>query len=178
MWGLFYFLLDRYPAITGIRKIFLGDYALTHQSLTVDGQWGNSDGVLDSLRIQFKSDGFAEKILDERDVLFIQIVPDSTMGNFNVLRFLNLRQDIERKIDDRLQNKKLGKWFAGDMGAGANMLFYVDDWNKSIEVVKELLKEEQLLDHVLIAKRIMTTKEDWNYEVVFPIEYQGVFNQM
>src|SRR6478735_7267423 len=49
-------------------KIFLGDYALTHQSLTVDGQWGNSDGVLDSLRIQFKSDGFAEKILDERDV--------------------------------------------------------------------------------------------------------------
>jgi hypothetical protein len=46
------------------------------------------------------------------------------------------------------------------------------------QAVTEVLKEEDLLDHVLIAKRIMTTKEDWSYEVVFPTEYEGVFNQM
>lgn len=159
-------------------QIFLGEYALTHQKFNSVHQLANSDNILDSLRTQFKTDGFVEKILEDRDVMFVQIVPDSTMDNMDALGFLNLRQDIEGKIDERLQSAGLGEWFAGDMGAGGNMLFFVDNWNKSMETVMEVLKEEDLLDHVLITKRIMTTKEDWSYEVVYPTEYQGVFNQM
>lgn len=159
-------------------QIFLGEYALTYQKFNFVHQLANSDNILDSLRTQFKTDGFVEKILEDRDVMFVQIVPDSTMDNMDALGFLNLRQNIEGKIDDRLQSKNLGEWFAGDMGAGGNMLFFVDDWKRSTETVMEVLKEEGLLDHVLIAKRIMTTKEDWSYEVVYPTGYQGVFNQM
>jgi hypothetical protein len=58
------------------------------------------------------------------------------------------------------------------------MLFFVDDWNKSLKVAIEVLRTEDLLEHVLIAKRVMITKEDWSYEIIFPVEYQGVFNQM
>jgi hypothetical protein len=159
-------------------QIFLGDHALTHQKFTSVQQLANSDNICDSLRTLFKTNGFTEKILDHRDVMFVQIVPDTAMDNLDALGFLNLRQDIEGKIDERLQSKNLGEWFAGDMGAGGNMLFFVDDWNKSMEIVMEILKEEELLDHVLITKRIMTTNEDWSYEVVYPPEYQGVFNQM
>lgn len=159
-------------------QIFLGDYALTHQKFSSVQVLANSDNILDSLRTLFKTNGFAEKIQDDRNVMFIQIVPDTAMGNLDALGFLNLRQDIEGKIDERLQIKNLGEWFAGDMGAGGNMLFFVDDWNKSMEAVMEVLKEEALLDHVLITRRIMRTKEDWSYEVVYPTEYQGVFNQM
>lgn len=159
-------------------QIFLGDYFLTHQKFNSVQQLASSDKMLDSLRTLFKANGFAEKILDDRDVMFVQIVPDTAMNNLNAFRFLNLRQEIEEKIDERLQSRNLGEWFSGDMGAGGNMLFFVDDWNKSMETVTEVLKEEDLLDHVLITKRIMTTKDDWSYEVVYPTEYQGVFNQM
>jgi len=31
---------------------------------------------------------------------------------------------------------------------------------------------------VLIAKRIMTPGDDWNYEVVYPVDYEGVFNPL
>jgi hypothetical protein len=110
--------------------------------------------------------------------MFVQIVPDSAMNNVDNWSFLNLRQEIEGKIDERLESKNLGEWFAGDMGASGNMLFFVADWNKSMETVMEILKEEALLDHVLIAKRLMMTNEDWCYEVVYPTGYQGVFNQM
>ena len=96
----------------------------------------------------------------------------------DALGFLNLRQKIEGQIDEKLQINNLGEWFAGDLGAGANMLFFIDDWDKSMGTVIEVLRKENLLDHVLIAKRIMTSAEDWSYEIVYPIEYEGVFNQM
>ena len=72
----------------------------------------------------------------------------------------------------------MGEWFAGDMGAGANMLFFITDWDKANEAVMEILREENLLDHVLITKRIGISEDDWKYEVVYPLEYEGVFNQM
>ena len=114
----------------------------------------------------------------EKDVMFIQIIPDSTMGTFDQLRFLNFRQEIEGQIDEALHRKNLGEWFTGDIGAGANMLFFITDWDKANETVMKILEQENLLDHVLIAKRIGTSEADWNYEVVYPLEYEGIFNQM
>ncbi len=158
--------------------IFLDDDALTHQNFSSVQQLPNAATILDSLRTQFKADGFAERIFKDRDVMFIQIMPDSTMNENDVSGFINLRHDIEEKIDEKLKTSNLGEWFAGDMGAGANMLFFVDDWNASMEIVMEVLKEEKLLDRVLITKRIATAKDEWNYEIVYPTEYQGIFNEI
>ncbi len=159
-------------------QIFLGDYALTHQKFIDKQVIKNNNTLLDSIRNSIEKNGFVKQLTDDRDVIFIQIVPDSSMGNFDALRFLNLRQEIEEKIDHRLKMHNLGEWFAGDMGAGGNMLFFVDNWDNANEEVMKLLKEEDLVDHVLIAKRIMASADDWNYEVVYPTDYEGVFNQM
>jgi hypothetical protein len=148
---------------------------MSHQKFTEIIHLKIEDQIIDSLTNRFLNDGFVSKITAERDVMFIQIAPDSTMGNIDALRFLNLRQVIEDIIDERLQSKNYGEWFAGDMGAGGNMLFFINDWEKANEIVMEVLQEEDLIDHVLIAKRIFTSNDDWNYEIVYPLEYEGVF---
>jgi hypothetical protein len=158
--------------------IFVDKFALTHQKFTSVDLFEYSDVILDSLRKQFTNEGFVEKTQEGRDVMFIQIIPDSAMSSTDALGFLNFRQEIEDKIDRRLQADNLGEWFAGDMGAGGNMLFFVNDWEKSTETVMEVLKDQELLDHVLIAKRIFATEDDWSYEIVYPAEYEGIFNQM
>lgn len=159
-------------------QLFIGEYALTHQRLKNVERFNFDLKIIDSLTNIFINEGHKLKLGEERDVMFIQIIPDSTMGNMESLGFLNLRQDIEGRIDVRLRSKNLGEWFAGDMGAGGNMLFFIDEWDKSFEIVKQLLQEENLIEHVLIAKRINTKIDDWNYEIVYPLEYEGVFNQM
>lgn len=159
-------------------QIFIGEYALTHQRLRNVGRFNYDLKIVDSLTNVLLNEGHKLKLGEERDVMFIQIIPDSTMGNIESLGFLNLRQDIEGRIDERLKSKNLGEWFAGDMGAGGNMLFFIDDWDNASETVNELLREENLIDHVLIAKRINTKTDDWNYEIVYPLEYEGIFNQM
>ena len=133
---------------------------------------------MDSLSVLFQKEGWATKLGKERDVMFIQIVPDSTMSNLESFGFVDLRQSVEDKIDDALKRGNLGEWFAGDMGAGGNMLFFVDDWDSANELVLEVLNEEGLLEHVLIAKRIMIGEGDWNYEIVYPVEFEGIFNSM
>jgi hypothetical protein len=159
-------------------QVFLGEYALTHQRFKGVKELKNEKATLDSLEVSFVNQEFATKMTTEKDVMFIQIIPDSTMGTVDQLRFLNFRQEIEQQIDEALQSKNLGEWFAGDMGAGANMLFFITDWAKANETVMEILEQENLLDHVLITKRIGTSEADWNYEVVYPLEYEGIFNQM
>lgn len=159
-------------------QVFLGEYALTHQRFRSVEKFKNEKANLDSLEASFYNQGLVTKMSTEKDVMFIQIIPDSTMGTFDVLRFLNFRQKIEEQIDEALKRKNLGEWFAGDMGVGANMLFFITDWDKANEAVMEILKQENLLDHVLITKRIGTSEDDWNYEVVYPLEYEGIFNQM
>lgn len=159
-------------------QVFLGEYALTHQRFKSVKEFGNEKRILDSLEALFNNQGFVTKMSTEKDVMFIQIIPDSAMGSFDQVRFLNLRHKIEGQIDEALRGESLGEWFAGDMGAGANMLFFINDWDKANEVVLEILRQENLLDHVLITKQVRTSEEDWNYEVVYPLEYEGVFNQM
>jgi hypothetical protein len=159
-------------------QIFLGKYALIKQRFVDRKEVKNKTAFVDSTTTLLEKNGFVEKLSNERDEMFIQIVPGSKMGTFDALRFLNLRQQIEVRIDEQLKVKNLGEWFAGDMGAGGNMLFFIDNWDSAIEAVIEVLKEENLIDHVLIAKRIMTSPDDWSYEVVYPLDYEGVFNPL
>jgi hypothetical protein len=159
-------------------QVFLGQFALTHQRFSSIKEFENLKTTLDSLENSFSDQGLVTKMTTEKDVMFIQIIPDSAMGTVDALRFLNLRQKIEGQLDEALQSRNLGEWFAGDVGAGANMLFFITDWDKANEEVIEILRQENLLDHVLITKRIGTSEDDWNYEVVYPLEYEGTFNQM
>gem|GEM_PF-1177024 len=159
-------------------EISLSDRAMFHQRFRSTTSIPESANALDSLKYNITSERFAKRLFDGKDLLFIQIIPDSSMSNFDVFGFLNLRQEIEGKIDERLRRNNLGEWVAGDIGAGANMLFDVEDWQEAMLVAMEILKDEELLDHVIIAKRIMTHADDWRYEVVYPIAYEGAFSDM
>jgi hypothetical protein len=107
--------------------------------------------------------------------MFIQLRPK----NENDLEVLDLRQKIETKLESVLSNNGIGEWVAGDLGpGGANMLFEVTDWNKAFQLVIEQLNTEGLINNCLISKRLYTADTDWNYEIVYPVDFQGIFNQM
>jgi hypothetical protein len=159
-------------------KLYHNQSYLTEQFIVQVNQFANDEKIIDSLTSYYTQQGLIMKSDADQEVMFVQIIPDSTMSNLDQLRFLNLRQEIEDKIDEALKVRSLGKWFAGDMGVGANMLFFINDWEKASETTLKILKQENLIDHVLIAKRIVITKDDWNYEIIYPIEFSGVFNEM
>jgi hypothetical protein len=159
-------------------KVYHNKSYLTEQVITQTARFDFDNKTIDSLIDYHARQEFVMKSGADQEVMFVQIVPDSAMSNLDGLRFLNLRQKIEDKIDEVLKSKNLGKWFAGDMGVGANMLFFTNDWAKATEITLEILKQEDLIDHVLIAKRIVITKDDWNYEIIYPIEFTGVFNEL
>lgn len=155
-------------------KIWMGDYALINQEFTSTIKIADKD----STQAKYEGEGFKSRLYNERDVMFIQIIPDSSMSNLEVLGFLNYRQEIEKKIDIALKQNNIGEWFAGDLGAGANMLFFIDNWDLAIKTVMAELLKEELMNHVIITKRLTIAPGDWTYEIVFPVEYEGTFNQM
>lgn len=133
-----------------------------------------SESEVDSIKSTLKNKGYRESFDNIRKVIFVQLQPK----NENDLQVLDLRHSMEEKIHEKLNNNELGKWIAGDLGpGGANMLFEVTEWEKSIELIMDILNQENLLDKSLVIKRLNTAEDDWNYEIIFPIDYNGVFNQ-
>jgi len=110
------------------------------------------------------------------EVLFVQIRPT---GFKDEMELLDKRQEIEDKLSKALENKKLGEWFAGDLGpGGGNMLYTVTDIDKSLQIVLDVLQQNKLDKNVLIGRRVLVEKDDWFYEVIYPKEYSGDFNTM
>jgi len=110
------------------------------------------------------------------DVLFVQIQPT---GFKDEMQLMDKRQEIETLTSNALQDKKLGEWFAGDLGpGGGNILYRVSDINRSIEIILNVLQQYGLEHNVLIGRRVLIDKADWFYEVIYPTKYAGDFNTM
>ena len=60
-------------------QIFYGEYVLTHQRFTNTIHFNNDNRIIDSLISSISNQGLKDKLVDEKDVMFIQIVPDSAM---------------------------------------------------------------------------------------------------
>jgi len=110
------------------------------------------------------------------NVLFVQIQPT---GFKNEIELLDKRQEIEDKLNTVLETKKLGEWFAGDIGpGGGNMLYTVTNIEITLQTILQVLKQNNLEKNVLIGRRIMIDKGDWFYEVIYPTKFTGTFNTM
>ena len=134
-----------------------------------------SASAIDSIRSNLKNKGYREQFDQLDKVIFVQIQPK----NENDLHVLDLRHSVEDKIDQILSDNELGHWIAGDLGpGGANMLFEVTNWDKAIPKIMKVLNQEGILSQTLITKRLNTAEDDWNYEVIYPIDFNGAFNQM
>ena len=86
---------------------------------------------------------------------------------------LDARHKMEEKIHEKLESIGLGEWIADDLGpGGANMLSKVTEWEKSIQLILDILNQENLLYKGLLVKRWITSEDDWNYEIIYPIDYE------
>jgi hypothetical protein len=130
---------------------------------------------MEKIESELLEKGYRSKFDNKKNLMFIQIRPK----DLNDLKVLDLRHKMETKIESRLSKNGIGEWVAGDLGpGGANMLFEVSDWDNAFQIVIELLNSEGLINNCLISKRLYTADDDWNYEVVYPTDYNGIFNQM
>ena len=134
-----------------------------------------SESEIDSINSNLKGKGYRDNFDNIGKIIFVQMQPK----NENDFQVLDLRHKMEEKIHEELKSNGIGEWVAGDLGpGGANMLFEVTEWKKSIPMIMNILNQEGLLKNSLIMKRLNTAKDDWNYEIIYPIDYNGVFNQM
>jgi hypothetical protein len=94
----------------------------------------------------------------------------------NEMEALDKCGEIELKLDKALKLIGLGHWIAGDIGpGGANMLFEVSNIDNAISTILELLAKEGLDNKSVIGRRINEDSENWFYEVVYPINFNGIF---
>ncbi len=129
------------------------------------------EGALQAL----KAKGFEEQLEHKKDVLFVQL----QLSGKDTMELLELRHQTEVEIDRRLSANGMGRFIAGDLGpGGANMLFETDDWATAFQLIMERLNEAGLASDCLVAKRVYTADEDWSYDVVYPVAYAGVFDDM
>ncbi|KAB1158822.1 hypothetical protein F7018_06870 [Tenacibaculum aiptasiae] len=142
---------------------------------TIKNKKAITESEIDSINSNLKEKGYRDNFDDIGKIIFVQMRPK----NKNDFHVLDLRHKMEEKIHEELKSNGIGKWVAGDLGpGGANMLFEVTEWEKSIPMIINILNQENLLKNSLITKRLNTAKDDWNYEIIYPIDYDGVFNQM
>ena len=162
---------------TSLRKIrgtisFNSNYN-TNQEISLDEKIVKEE--LKGIENEMIKSGFRKKFDNKRNVMFVQLKPKSE----NALEALDLRHSVESEIENLLSINGLGEWIAGDLGpGGANMLFEIDDWDNSFQLIIGFLNSKGFINNCLITKRLYTADNDWNYEIVYPINYEGIFNQM
>jgi hypothetical protein len=58
------------------------------------------------------------------------------------------------------------------------MLFEVTNIDNAIPIIPDVLSKEGLHKKALIGRRLNTAKEDWFYEVIYPLNFSGQFLTM
>lgn len=103
-------------------------------------------------------------------VFFIQLQPKKG-DSVNVL---DLRLQISDKIDRKLMTNNLGTSYGADKGDGvANIEIEVNDWDRALPLIIETLINEDVLNNCVIGKRVYFEEDDYNYELIYPIDFNG-----
>jgi hypothetical protein len=151
-------------------------------------------------KISFDSDGNTiqtitkNKIISKKDVDAIVVALKKknyrhNFNNYNKVLYIQLRAknegdsdisdlglSVSDKIEKALFNGNLGISYGTAMGDGvANMEFEVKDWEKALSLALEILNTENVLENCLVGRRLYLEEEDWNYEIVYPIAFDGMF---
>jgi hypothetical protein len=114
--------------------------------------------------------------LKDTPTLFVQI--DWSAFKYD-LEPWDKREAILDNIEKDLQVQGHGEWIGCDVGnGGLNMLFEVEEIEKAIPIILEVVSEAGFAEKTTIGRRINTVKDDWFYEVIYPLNYSGVFLTM
>ncbi len=111
-----------------------------------------------------------EIIKDSPKVIFIQL---KTKDNPDLFQ---KRKIISKKIEDKLTANNLGTSYGIDKGDNViNLEVEVNDRDRSLAIIIEVLKEENALQHCIIGKRIYIEADDYLFEIIYPIDFEGQF---
>src|SRR5688572_11284056 len=102
--------------------------------------------------------------------LFVQWQYPSEIEFFKAM---DIRHELEIKIDSALRLAKLGEWIAGDMGpGGANMEFGIkSDPYTAIRIILHILRKKGLEKETVIATDIAFSGGKWSYKILYPKKY-------
>jgi hypothetical protein len=87
--------------------------------------------------------------------------------------YVSMKLELDRVLADANEGEVDG----GDYGSGTfNVFVFPRTLNRSLAAIKRYLRGRELLDRCVIAKRLWKSDDDWDYEVVWPKDYQGKFS--
>jgi len=119
---------------------------------------------------KLKKQGYMPAFEDHPMVLYIQI---QAKDNKNILQKGKI---ISQKIDDKLMRNSLGETYGLNQGENVvNVEFSTKDINKALDFVFEALQSEDILQNSIIGYRLYFEKDDYNYEIIYPLGYSGIF---
>ena len=130
-----------------------------------------NESEIGSISESYKARGFKDFLYKKDEVLFVQL----RIKGKEYFDVLDLRHELENKINKRLIEHQQGSCIAGDDG---NMLFEVKDFAEGYKIILDVLTSSELNDEFVIAKRLYLTEDNWMYEIIYPIFYIGEFNSM
>lgn len=113
------------------------------------------------------------------NILFVQWQPTSPIDTSNYIDVIFKRQSIEEQIGKKLERNSIGRWLAGDLSAsGANMLFQVNDFEKSLKIALDVLESNGIRGETVVARRVLDSDGNWTYRIVFPNSNLRKFNKL
>jgi len=84
---------------------------------------------------------------------------------------------VNAKIEEALMISGLGQSYGVSKGENvANVEFEVTQQDKALQVIMDVLKAGNMLNHCLIGKRVYLEEEDYNYHIFYPIAFSGTVN--
>jgi hypothetical protein len=123
---------------------------------------------MDKRKAEIAAGNFIDGAGEFPKVLFVQFSGDEKA----LVKRLNISSDIE----NLLLRENLGTSFGVDLLDGAaNMEFEVKDWNKSLEIIFQILDKYQVTEQCLIGRRVYPGNDDYNVEIFYPVDYSGSF---
>jgi len=125
-----------------------------------------------TIESKLEEKNFKQNIVNSPVVLFIQI----QAKNNNELNISDLENSISETFDEQFTSKNLGTSYGTALGDGViNLELEVTDLNKALNLTLNILENKNLLDISLVGERVYIEEEDWNYEIFYPIDFDGSF---
>ena len=126
---------------------------------------------------ELSEQGYQKVKFDDSVVLFVQIHPPKNKTN-NLLDVFDKYEELQEIFDKPIYERHIGYFATSDLGAGVNLLYNIWDEKKGVDVIMEVINSNQLAEQTIIAKRIYKTEQDWDYQIIYPKNFNGIFNSL
>ncbi len=130
---------------------------------------------IDEIKNQLIKKGFRNSFDDSKKVMWLQI----NVKNLDDYQSYEIKDFVEKQLEEALIKNGKGKWLEKTMGdthpKNIDLLININNWDEAYSLAIDIIKNKKLTESCLIAKRLTIDEEGWSYEIVFPLDYDGIF---